>query len=406
MTLTAALQRMWYSSSGSPEMVQRQIKSPLGRKAKKKDRQWTSRKVTGHYLSGQRTECFAVENGRIATTSKVLQWIQTLKPVSPSRSLVWHSNFLESCQVNHFGITGHRDEFLSEHADIIRSLPVYRDNGISTLDWHQEMYGGGTDWMAKANGSNNKGDVADGSNNPQTAVRPRVLVLNNTRMDSVADSEMAMAGKRESLVIVLVVQTDDEPQESADFVWKSCVQSGNVQLHVSGALRPAFRTRAEWSRQDGKSSVGFTEGWYMRALQFKAGLPNGVKLMTHDARGLYPNHIATKESGRERSDRRVVSAIWRCDRAVSTAWQASQIYYKAGKSLTIMLPCVQVREDLHIQSNQADLSTTSERWVDGIGCDGEGATCSRLPDVLLIIVVCRDDLDALSDQVKKYLQQS
>ena len=48
---------------------------------------------------------------------------------------------------------------------------------------------------------------------------------------------------------------------------------------------------------------------------------------------------------------------------------------------------------------KADLSTASERWVDGIVGDGDGTTCSRLPDVLLVIIVFRDDLDALSDQV-------
>ena len=31
--------------------------------------------------------------------------------------------------------------------------------------------------------------------------------------------------------------------------------------------------------------------------------------------------------------------------------------------------------------------------------DGESATCSGLPDVLLVIVVLGDDLDALGDEV-------
>jgi hypothetical protein len=52
-----------------------------------------------------------------------------------------------------------------------------------------------------------------------------------------------------------------------------------------------------------------------------------------------------------------------------------------------------------MKSNQADLSTTSERWVDGIRSGGECTIRSRLLDVLLIIGVFRDDLDALSDQV-------
>ena len=48
---------------------------------------------------------------------------------------------------------------------------------------------------------------------------------------------------------------------------------------------------------------------------------------------------------------------------------------------------------------EADLSTTADGRVDGIGGDGEGATRSRLPDILLVVVVLGDDLDALGDEV-------
>jgi len=48
---------------------------------------------------------------------------------------------------------------------------------------------------------------------------------------------------------------------------------------------------------------------------------------------------------------------------------------------------------------EADLGTTAERRVGGIGGDGESATSSRLPDVLLVVVVLGDDLDALGDEV-------
>ena len=49
---------------------------------------------------------------------------------------------------------------------------------------------------------------------------------------------------------------------------------------------------------------------------------------------------------------------------------------------------------------EADLGTTAERWVDGVGGDGEGATGGGLPDVLLVVVVLRDDLHALGDEVR------
>ena len=49
---------------------------------------------------------------------------------------------------------------------------------------------------------------------------------------------------------------------------------------------------------------------------------------------------------------------------------------------------------------KADLGTTAEGRVDGVEGDGEGAARSGLPDVLLIIVVLRDDLHALGNKVR------
>lgn len=36
---------------------------------------------------------------------------------------------------------------------------------------------------------------------------------------------------------------------------------------------------------------------------------------------------------------------------------------------------------------KADLGATTDRWVDGVKGDSEGTSRSRLPDVLLIVVV-------------------
>jgi hypothetical protein len=48
---------------------------------------------------------------------------------------------------------------------------------------------------------------------------------------------------------------------------------------------------------------------------------------------------------------------------------------------------------------ETELSTTTERRVDGVWSNGEGATGSRLPNVLLVVVMFRDDLDTLGDQI-------
>ena len=48
---------------------------------------------------------------------------------------------------------------------------------------------------------------------------------------------------------------------------------------------------------------------------------------------------------------------------------------------------------------KADLGTTTERWVGGVEGDSEGATSRGLPDVLLVVVVFRDDLNTLGDEI-------
>ena len=48
---------------------------------------------------------------------------------------------------------------------------------------------------------------------------------------------------------------------------------------------------------------------------------------------------------------------------------------------------------------EADLSTTTERRVNCVRGDGECTTCSRFPNVLLIIIVLGDDLHTLCNKV-------
>jgi hypothetical protein len=48
---------------------------------------------------------------------------------------------------------------------------------------------------------------------------------------------------------------------------------------------------------------------------------------------------------------------------------------------------------------ETDFTTTTERRIDGVGCNSESATGRRLPNVLLIVVVLRDELDALGNKV-------
>lgn len=48
---------------------------------------------------------------------------------------------------------------------------------------------------------------------------------------------------------------------------------------------------------------------------------------------------------------------------------------------------------------KADLATTAEGFVGLIEADGELATSGRLPDVLLVVVVLGDDLNALGDEI-------
>ena len=47
----------------------------------------------------------------------------------------------------------------------------------------------------------------------------------------------------------------------------------------------------------------------------------------------------------------------------------------------------------------ADLGTATERGVDGVGGDGEGTASGRLPDVLFVVVVLRNDLNALGNEI-------
>ena len=55
--------------------------------------------------------------------------------------------------------------------------------------------------------------------------------------------------------------------------------------------------------------------------------------------------------------------------------------------------------ELVLLEEEADLGTTAKVGVDSVGGDGEGASSSGLPDVLLVVVVLGDDLDALGDEV-------
>lgn len=49
---------------------------------------------------------------------------------------------------------------------------------------------------------------------------------------------------------------------------------------------------------------------------------------------------------------------------------------------------------------ETDLGTTTKWRVHSIRSDGESATCGRLPDVLFIIVIFRNDLNAFCDEVR------
>lgn len=55
--------------------------------------------------------------------------------------------------------------------------------------------------------------------------------------------------------------------------------------------------------------------------------------------------------------------------------------------------------ELVLLKEETEFGTTAERRVDGVLGDGEGTTSGGLPDVLLVVVVLRDDLDALGDEV-------
>jgi hypothetical protein len=51
---------------------------------------------------------------------------------------------------------------------------------------------------------------------------------------------------------------------------------------------------------------------------------------------------------------------------------------------------------LHVEDH---LGTATDRGVDGVGGDGEGSAGSRLPDVLLVVVVLGDDGNLVGDEV-------
>ena len=48
---------------------------------------------------------------------------------------------------------------------------------------------------------------------------------------------------------------------------------------------------------------------------------------------------------------------------------------------------------------ESELSSSSERRVDGVGGDGESSSGGGFPDVLLIVVVLGDDGDSVGDEV-------
>lgn len=55
--------------------------------------------------------------------------------------------------------------------------------------------------------------------------------------------------------------------------------------------------------------------------------------------------------------------------------------------------------ELVLLEEEADLGTTAEGRVDIVGGDGEGTAGSGLPDVLLVVVVLRDNLHTLGYEV-------
>jgi len=55
--------------------------------------------------------------------------------------------------------------------------------------------------------------------------------------------------------------------------------------------------------------------------------------------------------------------------------------------------------ELILLEEEADFGTTAEGRVGVVESDGEGAAGSRLPDVLFVVIVLRDDLHALGHEV-------
>jgi hypothetical protein len=56
--------------------------------------------------------------------------------------------------------------------------------------------------------------------------------------------------------------------------------------------------------------------------------------------------------------------------------------------------------ELVLLEEKSDFGTSPKRRVDGVGGDGESATSSRLPDILFVVVVFRDNLDTLGDEIR------
>ena len=55
--------------------------------------------------------------------------------------------------------------------------------------------------------------------------------------------------------------------------------------------------------------------------------------------------------------------------------------------------------ELILLEEHPDLGTASKGRIDGIGSDGEGTTSGRFPDVLFVVIVLGDDLDAFRDEI-------
>ena len=77
---------------------------------------------------------------------------------------------------------------------------------------------------------------------------------------------------------------------------------------------------------------------------------------------------------------------------------------RVGERLGVLLDdfhdllLLQVLESILLQGEN-DLRSASKGRVDGIGSDSESSTTSRPPDILPLVVVLGDDLDAFGNKV-------